>query len=508
MFDDDGERSGVVRHCARLIAAHQRLSLAEQLAGQLPGGVLVDRLDLLDLTAVDEATLVEVVAAARRVEAHVQEVALRAAAELAERPGMNPGELAARTGGPSEVAGDELALRLCTSARAGHGMVRRGLALQRTLGRTADALRLGRLDLARAAVIADGLVEVPWQVAMAVEDAVIERAPRRTVAQLRADVARALIAVDPEEAEVRAQARRADRRVSRPQALPDGVASMRLEGPAAEVLALDVALESSARSAKAHGDPRTMDQLRFDALTGLGSRALATGVFGPADRGGSSWAAETEATETDAVEGSSTERERDAGGMALGVIGGRRADIQVVVTLDQLLDVEERGSPDGGSPASLSPEDVPTLTGYGPITPAAARAVAAGGVWRRLVTDPVSRTVVDVGHARYRPPARMAELVRARDGTCVRPGCGHRARYCQLDHTVAFDAGGPTSVTNLGPLCVRDHLLKTHGDFAVTQPESGVFEWITPTGHRYRRERDGATTGVGIARSPAGDPPF
>ena len=40
-------------------------------------------------------------------------------------------------------------------------------------------------------------------------------------------------------------------------------------------------------------------------------------------------------------------------------------------------------------------------------------ALAAGGTWRRLITDPVSGTVMNVGRTRYRPPAGLADLVRA-----------------------------------------------------------------------------------------------
>ncbi|WP_309343985.1 DUF222 domain-containing protein, partial [Actinomyces oris] len=49
---------------------------------------------------------------------------------------------------------------------------------------------------------------------------------------------------------------------------------------------------------------------------------------------------------------------------------------------------------------------VPALTAW---------ALAAGGTWRRLVTDPASGVVIDVGRSRYRPPAGLADLVRARD---------------------------------------------------------------------------------------------
>uniref|UniRef100_UPI002852BDF9 DUF222 domain-containing protein n=2 Tax=Actinomyces oris TaxID=544580 RepID=UPI002852BDF9 len=44
---------------------------------------------------------------------------------------------------------------------------------------------------------------------------------------------------------------------------------------------------------------------------------------------------------------------------------------------------------------------VPALTAW---------ALAAGGTWRRLVTDPASGVVIDVGRTRYRPPAGLADL--------------------------------------------------------------------------------------------------
>jgi hypothetical protein len=95
--------------------------------------------------------------------------------------------------------------------------------------------------------------------------------------------------------------------------------------------------------------------------------------------------------------------------------------------------------------------------------------------------------VLDVGRKRYRPPTDLTEHVRARDGTCARPGCSAAAESCDLDHTVEFHrGGGNTRDDNLGPLCRRDHAVKTDGGFQLVQTEPGVFEWSTPTGHRYR----------------------
>jgi hypothetical protein len=65
------------------------------------------------------------------------------------------------------------------------------------------------------------------------------------------------------------------------------------------------------------------------------------------------------------------------------------------------------------------------LAGYGPITAQTARHLAADATWRRILTDPISGTVLDVGRTTYRPPQALADHVRIRDRTCRFPGCRH-----------------------------------------------------------------------------------
>jgi len=135
------------------------------------------------------------------------------------------------------------------------------------------------------------------------------------------------------------------------------------------------------------------------------------------------------------------------------------------------------------------------LDGYGPVPATTARALAEDGVWRRIVTDPLSGAVLDYGRTRYRPPTALAEHVRVRDRHCAAPGCTIPASRADLDHTVEYhrqvgdppDAPlGTTSADNLGPLCRRHHRLKTCGGFRLRQLAPGLYEWITPGGHRYR----------------------
>ena len=153
--------------------------------------------------------------------------------------------------------------------------------------------------------------------------------------------------------------------------------------------------------------------------------------------------------------------------------------IDVTVTLSTLLGMDEK-------PAELA--------GLGPIPAEQARALAMGGTWRRIVTDPLSGAVLDVGRDRYRPPAALLAHVTARDGCCAGPGCSVPADRCDLDHTTEFHGTpangsplpGTTSADNLGPLSERCHRLKTDGGFTLRQVAPGVFEWRTPAGLGYR----------------------
>ena len=130
------------------------------------------------------------------------------------------------------------------------------------------------------------------------------------------------------------------------------------------------------------------------------------------------------------------------------------------------------------------------LTGYGPITAQTARHLAATRTWQRLVTDPVTGTVLDAGKTRYRPPDDLARIIRARDTPYLSPIRTAPAARCDLDHREPFNphgTGGSTSAATPAPLCERDHLIKTHARWKLTTDpnDPGSYRWTTPTGHTY-----------------------
>ena len=129
---------------------------------------------------------------------------------------------------------------------------------------------------------------------------------------------------------------------------------------------------------------------------------------------------------------------------------------------------------------------VPALTAW---------ALAAGGTWRRLVTDPASGVVIDVGRTRYRPPAGLADLVRARDRACVFPTCQTPAERCDIDHLTAWSQGGTTSLDNLVTLCEAHHRLKHTPGWALTRDQAnGTLSWHTPDKTIYQRHPNGTIT--------------
>lgn len=86
----------------------------------------------------------------------------------------------------------------------------------------------------------------------------------------------------------------------------------------------------------------------------------------------------------------------------------------------------------------------------------------------------------------YRPSARLARFVRARDLTCRFPGCTMAAEYCDIDHVIPYPLG-PTHPSNLACLCRKHHHLKTFwtGNWELELLPDGAALWTSPTGRTY-----------------------
>jgi hypothetical protein len=110
------------------------------------------------------------------------------------------------------------------------------------------------------------------------------------------------------------------------------------------------------------------------------------------------------------------------------------------------------------------------------------------GDWAlRLTIRPLATTTCDHRResASYRPPGSLRHLITIRQQTCSFPGCRRPATRCDLDHTLAYQAGGRTCECNLAPLCRRHHQAKQAQGWHLDQPQPGTLIWTMPHGRKY-----------------------
>jgi uncharacterized protein DUF222 len=323
---------------------------------------------------------------------------------------------------PAEYVADELVAELRWTPRFAANQVADAVELTEMLPATVDALAAGSIDWVRATTILKYTKVLDAEARARVEAAILPYAATRTVKLTREKLAREVAKADPDGAEERHQQRVADSTVEC-WAEEDGMATMQVYGPAEIVRPIFDVFDQCARGAKAAGARKRLGPLRLDALAGI---ALG------------------------------------------GQLQNRVTELRVTVPASTL------------AGESTAPGE---LHGYGPITNDVLRKLADSGnvFWRRILTDPRTGQVLDVG-ARRRHTAAIGEFIRTRDRWCVFPGCGRPAESCQIDHSEDYATGGATSVTNLGAMCAHHNLMKLDGDWTLEQPKPGYFVWTSPTG--------------------------
>ncbi|MGH3719480.1 MAG: DUF222 domain-containing protein [Pseudonocardiaceae bacterium] len=410
--------------------------------------------------------------------------------------------LGAGTSQAHESAVAEVGLMLAVSARTAACRVGDAWSLCTRLPATLAALEQGRITLAKARVIDAETMNLSEEHTAGVEQRVLAKAGKQTPGQLRVATRRAVLTADPTATRKRAERARRERGV-RMWPEPDGMATLSAHLPAAEATGVFAVLDEHARRAGSPGDERTMDARRGDALVDLvltptGSRSQGTNTAreqATEEPDGDSGSARDDAPAPDATSPAPDATSPAARRCECGhPRRGAGADIRVTIPYTALLGAEDQPG---------------ELAGYGPIPAAVARDLAAGGTWRRILTDPASGRPVDYGTTRYRPPAHLAGLVITRDQTCQFPGCRVPAHRCDLDHTIANDPDtdtGPTSETNIGPKCRRHHQVKQTPGWSVTQHPDGCTTWVTPSGHQYHSQPPPLTDPEPLTTRPAPDP--
>ncbi len=326
------------------------------------------------------------------------------------------------------------AVRLSDSATENRIMVAE--ALSGRLSMIAEALRSGDINYWQALAICDVTSGLTDEQAVWVARRVLPRAHKQSMTQLRASLRRALALITPDRTRKNAGTARTQHDVDYFRR-DDGQAELRVVGDAADVLAIYATIQDAARKLgaieKGSETPRSAGQLRVAALLGL----VTTGTLSDLD--------------------------------------DRPYKVTVNVTMDL--------------PTLLGLQDRPAeLAGHGPLPASVARDLAMDGAWRRLLHDPLTGGLLDLGRRTYRPSAALARYVRARDRTCIFPFCNRRAETCDLDHAVPHrpdGGGGGTSRHNLHPLCPKHHRIKHETGWTLQTSDTEPPVWISPLGRQY-----------------------
>jgi hypothetical protein len=319
----------------------------------------------------------------------------------------------------------DLAVRLGLAEQTVRAQGEQARVLLLCAPRVWSAFRAGEVAGPNARVVADLVATLPESGWMAFEDAILKAAAQLAPARFRALARAVRERVQPREATEVHRVRALERRVWVDHDV-DGMSWLTAYLPSAVAQRAMAHLDRAALSlVSAADETRTVGQLRADV----------------------------------------------AGDLLAGVLGSSApqvgVSVGVMVPVMTLLGLDDR-------PA--------TLEGYGPIDAATARELAGHAPsFIRILTDPITGSILDVDRDSYRVPADLKRWLQMRDKTCTFSGCGRRARDCDLDHTLAWADGGTTSAGNLSHVCRNHHRLKHNTLWNVEHHPEGI-TWTSPTG--------------------------
>ena len=165
----------------------------------------------------------------------------------------------------SPFASYELSLALTLTGRSAEAYLDFAVELATKLPKTMAALEAGQIDIIRARIIAEATHVLSNEHTAAVEDRIFPRAGQQTSGQLRAALARAVLAADPGAARARREEAQRDARVLRWREDAGTAALCGRDLPSADVLAADQRISARARDLRSAGVTGTLDELRARA---------------------------------------------------------------------------------------------------------------------------------------------------------------------------------------------------------------------------------------------------
>ncbi len=101
---------------------------------------------------------------------------------------------------------------------------------------------------------------------------------------------------------------------------------------------------------------------------------------------------------------------------------------------------------------------------------------ASGAAWRDVLTGRLTaqaRSVLYVGRTQRTVPPRLRRALEVRDGHCAFPDCRVDVSRTHAHHTLPWEDGGATDLSNTVLLCVRHHHAVHEGGWTIA-PTDGV----------------------------------
>lgn len=473
----------VRREVARVVLERQLPALVAELLAAATDDLAVAPLADTEAMASGELRIVEAV---ERCKSVLDGVALEALARLEATIDAGEQARAADLGHPRPAGWvdvtDLTVLEVATATGLGQQEVgaRLDLATTRSPGVAELRLRLsrGEVSLHRACTIEREIRRLPPEAGPGIVEATLrakdDAPPSPTLFRQR--LTRTCLAADREAAARRRAARR--RRGAHARIDGDGLGVLTVTNDADKVIAVMERADALARAARQAGDPRSLDQLRADAITD----AVAFGQIDPSPRAPASPKVAV------AVETAS-------GAVSVGAIGSPPAAGDVDAAPADLFGRTKVGR----RPAAVVTIVIPVSTalgltdapceipGYGWVSAEHGRQIMLGpeSTWRRLLVDAETGAALRLETQAYRPTAQMRAHVEAVDGTCRGPGCTVPATRCDLDHDIPWPHG-PTASTNFTAKHRLHHNVRTHGHWhAERDPDDDTVRWRTAAGRRY-----------------------
>jgi hypothetical protein len=286
----------------------------------------------------------------------------------------------------------------------------------------------GLIDRARTRRFVDYTSHLSIGHARQVVDSLLDDAPRWTTGQLVERIRRACLEIDPDTAQERYEESHQDRRLVA-WSDPDGTVTLSGSGlDPVKVAEAKNRIDRLARQLRTTGETRSIDQLRADIFVEL--------LTGNSDL-------------------------------------PRAGTVHLTVDLATLAELKDLTG---------------DLAGYGPVISDISRQLTrqlGEGVWDWTVTHPETGMPVADGTTRRRPTASQIRKVKAKNRTCVAPGCRNPVVDCDIDHTKTWADTGITNSADLAALCRHDHCIRHQTGWTYQPLDNGDYLWTSPLGPGY-----------------------